>query len=627
MGLFDAFKKQPKVVEKPKPKTLDIHIVTTDNVPDTISKIAKEYGIKSSQVDFDILSIETDVKLDEESEFVPADEETFVLVEQKNLLEDENFRIKQVYELRIKPYASNPDLKLIGGLKIDKSLTYAYYIVSANSTITYSDNLKEELFEFFKKRKLRLGALVDIPQFEKRYKEDVEKLVAKIQILGKLEEDVEIELCKGVTPIKPVEFSLNEKYKENKSDQEYIYPIKNEELLIEIIKPKMGKHGRSCNGGFIKIAPPKDVQIPEFKIKDDVKKEEDTSTIKYISKKNGYIKLEDGAIIINDELEVNKISVKTGNISGAEDSDIKISIKDGGALTEAIQDGMVVETTEIIAQGNVGNNAKVKAVILEIGGQTHKNSKLIAKEAKINSHKGHLKANEAHIQRLEGGKVEARVVHIKQAISGEVIADEVIIDTLMSHVVIKAHKLIEINILKGGENKLIIDEGLVDNKKEQVTELEFEIKQLGFKLRQIQKKIDANKTSYLKAKAGIAEINEKIKDLESKGEFVSPVFTQQIKRFEDFKQKTIALQEEFDEIEQTRQTLQDELSKIQGDSEVAKIISHSGFHEFNRIEFKLINPSMDFSYDTKEIDLNRNIFQLKECKDCDEGYRIVGEVE
>ena len=625
MALFNIFKKK----EKKEENKFTSQIVKTGNVAHSLQEVSKRYEIPISALDFDLLSVDTYVKLSKETDFVIADMQTIELIKDKDLISDKDFEIKQSYEIKIKRFKFEDDFELVGKMVVDKDLTHAKYIVSPSSLLIYNDILEFKIIEELKKKKLKSGMLIDVDLFDGNFIDDVKQLVAKIRILGSIEEEFEIEICKALSPIKPVKMQVIEHYKKNqKKDRrvkDFIYPIHKDQIIIEIIKPKSGRNGRSCRGKFIEVSNIDNIDIPEFKINDDVTKRENENVIRYISNKNGYIYINENVISIKDELEVNQISLKTGNITGAEDSDVKLEVKEAGVLKEAIKDGMIVETTELLVKGNVGNGAKIKAKKLEIDGQTHKGSKILAQHAEINAHKGYLKANTAIINRLEGGIVEANSVHINQGISGKVIAKEIKIDILGSHLTLIAADLIEINTLKGSENKFIIDETVVTHQESHIKSLEEKKEKLNIKIRQYKEKFKENKNIILRNQRTIETIKTKIKENREKNIPVNPVFIQKVKKFNDFVRKTKKLEEEIKNMLQKKQSIIDELNKIQNGVFLAKIISHSGFTEFNRIEFHLTEPPINITYDTKETDKMKNIFMLKDYGEME--YKIVGEVE
>ena len=133
---------------------------------------------------------------------------------------------------------------------------------------------------------------------------------------------------------------------------------------------------------------------------------------KDIEVKDGYIYKDGEFYTIKDEMEIKQINIKTGNVRGAKDSNVKLEVKESDALKVAISDNMTVETTVLIVRGNVGKAAKINAQDLKVHGQTHQKATIYADKAFINVHKGYIEGKEIEINRLEGGAVKGKKVKI-----------------------------------------------------------------------------------------------------------------------------------------------------------------------------------------------------------------------
>jgi hypothetical protein len=628
VGLFDIFKTKQKDIELDnKESKFTTQIVKTDNVSKSLSEIAKKYNLALSSIDFNILNVETYIRLHKDDDFVLMDDETENLIIKEKLLLNEDFEIKQSYEIRVQKFIFLDDFELIGKFQANKSLTRATFVVSPNSLLNYSRKLESQILDELYKKKLKSQMIIQFKPFEEKLLDDIKNLITKIRVVGMIEDDFSVTLCEAITPIEPVKMEIIEHYKvlakEDEFVKELIYPIKKDDVIIEIIKPQEGKNGRNCRGEYIKVSELKESKVPEFKINgNEAIKKEDTESIKYISNKNGYVYLKGNVIFVKDELEVNQISLKTGNVKGAEDSDVKLEVNESDVMKEAIRDGMVVETTELLVKGNIGNNTRIKAKKLVIEGQTHRNSKIVAIDVDINIHRGLLKGKEVLIHRLEGGRVEAEKVHILQAIGGEVIAKEIKIDLLGSHITLISSDLIEIQTLKGSENKFIIDESQVEHKTEYIQKQEKTIKELEIKFRQYKEKYDINKQIILRNKFSINELKEKINKYKQNNLPIKPVWLQKLKKYNDFVKQTKKIEDSLKEIKEKIESIKNELDKMQNSIFLAKVISHSGFSEFNRIEFHLIEPFLTITYDTKETDRDIEVFMLKDFGEMD--YKIVG---
>ncbi|WP_096260085.1 flagellar assembly protein A [Lebetimonas natsushimae] len=615
MGLFDFLKKEKKEKNKKNTEALPL-IVRVENVNNILLKVSKDYNIPLSSLDFDILNIKTFIKTEHDPEFVEVDDESKIFLRDETFLRNEKNEIKQVYEIEIKQYEIN-DFELIGDMEINNKFTEAKFIISPKSLLINVDfsKLKNEL----NKKKVKSGLLIDL--FDEEMNMSVEKIAAKLRIIGSLEKEEEILLCKGLDEIPTIQGEIIYHYKRNETSikKELIYPVKKDEILIEIKKPKPGKNGRNCKGKIILVEKVKDFEIPNIGFdKKTIKKEENDEKIVFIALKNGYLYQENDIYTIKDEIEIKQINIKTGNVEGAEENDIKIDVKESDALKEAIGDNTIVETTTLIVRGNVGNSAKIKAKNLQIMGQTHKKSKIYAKKAEINIHKGYIEADELKITRLEGGIVKANKVIISQVIGGEIYAKNVEIELLGSHLTCYALEEIKIHEIKGSENKLAIAPAKVLG--------ETDIEKFQKKLEEIKRELRINVEEYNKKvkilkenKNSINELKKLYLENKSKGINTSPTIIKKIKEYQLFKEKTLEIKEKIEELKREINELEETIDKFQNIVLLAKIISFSPWTSYNRIEFDLIEPPIKLTYDTKG---NEGACGFK-LKDFGDAYKIV----
>ena len=630
MGIFNIFKKNRKGKKESGNELFTPFTIKTENVSEVLTETSKRYNTPLSTLDFEVLDVETYIKFSKESEFAFMDKQALEVIENKNLLENSDFEIKQVYEIKVKKIEFSSDIEIIGELRVDKDKTKIDYILSPSSILHYSDLLEFNLIEEFHKKKIKSNLILFEP-FEPTFLNDIKELVAKVRVLGNLEQNYIINLCKAIKPIYPVSLSVIEHYKKNEQEdrliKSLIYPIKKGETILEIKKPKAGKNGRDCSGKVIKVPPFKEQEIPIYRYKNgDVIKKEDKDKVLYIANRDGYVYMEGGDFIsIKDELEVNQISLKTGNVKKADESNIKLEVKEQNVLKEAIKDRMIVETTELLVKGNVGNGAKIKAKKLEIDGQTHKGSKIVAEVAEINSHKGVLKSKKAIINRLEGGVVKADYVLVNQAISGKIVAKEIKIKVLGSHLTLIASDIIEIDRLKGYENHFVISETLVENREEKINSLKEKREELKREKRKLKNKYIENRDILTTNQPFIEKLKQRIELNRKKGIVVNPIFIQKLKKYNEFLKATKEIKDRIEKIGEEIKSINHSLNRYQNSIFFAKIVSHSGFKEFNRIEFHLINPPLKLSYDTKASDSFKNSFKVEEQGEYN--FKIVGESE
>jgi len=593
MGLFKFLKKNKK-----EEKKVDLPIVvTTEDVNKTIFDISKKYNIPVSLLDFDILSYKTYVKMGD-GNLLELDEERKDMIKSEDFLLNEENEIKQVYEIKVKKAQTNDNLELIGEMQINENFTLANYILKPGSTIVYNPKLKEQIKDELNKKKLKNSLLIDLLDYD--MEEDIEKVVSKIRILGSLEKEETIRLCKGIDSIPSIEGKVIYHYKKEDSfKKELIYPAKEGDILVEIIKPKQGKNGRNCKGKIIKVLELEEFQIPEIKFdQKTIKKEEDENKTIYKALQNGYV-YEDELLIIKDEIEVKQINLKTGNVNDAKDANVRLEVKESNVLKEAIADNMVVETTYLNVNGNVGSSAKINAKEVTIQGQTHKKAFIKADKAFVNVHRGKLEAQEVEINRLENGFVKAKKVKINQTIGGEVIAEEVEIDILSSHAKIYGLKEIKIKKIKGNENYLAISPFKVIGEESNIGKIEKEIEELNRNINLKLKEYNQIENLLLTNKKSVEELKKIYILNKQKGIKTSFEIIKRIKKYNKMKEKASELQKVIDSSKNELNVLKETLHNLQNIIFNSKIISFSPWKEFNRVEFDLIEPPVKLKYDTK----------------------------
>jgi len=589
MAFFNFKKKVEKKEFQPK-------VVLTENVNKELLKIAKEYELPISSLDFKLLSYKTYIKFPD-TEFLEADEESLEKFKiEENLLNEES-KIKQVYEIEIIKFRPSNNFELLGKMIVNSNYTKAEFIVSKNSVFKIN-NIYERVKEELNKKKIRNSLLID---FFDLMDEDIKNLQNIIFIDEKLNNDFKVRLCHGIEPVKTVDGKVLYHFKKNnkKKQKTLIYPIKETDVLIKIILPKEGKNGRNCKGEIIKVKKLEEFDVPKIDFDEKtIEKKVNDEKIMFISKKDGYIIKEDGKFIIKDEMEVKQINIRTGNVENADKSDITLKIKESDVLKEAIADDMRVETTELYVKGNVGNKAKIKAKKLEINGQTHKNSKILTEDAFINVHKGEVKAKKIKINRLEGGIVRADNVEIELALGGIVYAKNIKINKLLSHNKFFASKVIQICEVKGEENLLAISPKKVLK--------EIDIEAMEKRMTQIDQYINVKKREYEKLKKIYLENKHAIEEYKSlylknkqNGKKTSPTVLKKLKEFKELMNKIDDYKREILVLKNEKKQIQKEIEYLQNGIYKAKIISNSNWEPFNRVMFELIEPPVHFIYDTK----------------------------
>ena len=586
MGIF--FKKEKKKEFEPK-------ILLTEHVNEELLKVAKEYDLPISALDFRLLSYKTYVKFPGE-DFIEADKEILDKFLIKENLINEEAEIKQIYEIEIIKY--KPDLKfeLLGDIKINDLFTYAEYIVSKDSIIKVN-NIYETLKNELNKKKIRNSLLINIFDL---MDEDIKKLQSLLLIEEKLNNDFKIRLCKGIEPVPSIRGKVIYHFKKTQNEKRLIFPVKKDDVVIEIILPKEGINGRDCKGKIIKVEKITNFAIPEILFDEKtIEKKVTDEKVMFIAKKDGYITREDGKFIIKDEMEIRQINLKTGNVKDADKTDVKLHVKEKDVLKEAIMDNMIVETTELYVRGNVGNKAKIKSKKLKIEGQTHKNSKIITDEGFINVHKGEVKAKKLKINRLEGGRVKADEVEIDVALGGIVYAKKIKINNMLSHNKFFASEKIIICKQKGEENLLAISPKRV-LKDIDPESLEKKLKEITQYINLKTKEYNKLKELYLSIKDTMNEYKNIYLENKKQNKKTSGVILKKLKEFKELINKLENYKSEIKLLNKERENILSTLEYLQSGIYTAKILSNTPWRPFNRILFELIEPPVKIVYDTKE---------------------------
>jgi hypothetical protein len=593
-------------------------VIDTTNVPKELKNVAAANHLKTTDLTFKLLRITTFYS-DEKSENNEMNEEQMRLFLDDNYLLNPNLRFSQHYRVEIYKIADAPaeieipDISLSG----NKNLTKVIATVSQSHNVTYSSKLEEAMIHDIQVKKIKAGILLGIRD-QNMYKE-IKKIAASIRVNGFLDQNVSFVVCQGVDEVPSINDDLIFHYKKkvnpkstdgkiDYSKRGYILAVEKDECIIEYIKPQLGTPGRNCRGAFLPVKDPRKSNETTILFTQNITKKENETSIKYIANRGGYVNLDKGSYDIQDQMEINEISFRsTGSIDTKLDSNIKINIKEKDILKDAIGAGMSVETSEVHVQGNIGSGARIKAKVAEIGGQTHQSAYIEADKVFIAVHRGDANGQEVDIDRLEGGKVIGENVRIKQMIGGEVVGKNVKVESLMSNAKITASEVIEIQELKGNNNKLIIDPSMTKEFNELIVSINHKIEKVEEELKAFPRQLSAKKEFIDKNKPMAEMVKEKIMELKRNN--IEPPVTL-FAKIKDFQEKVLdynTFLQTFKDKKEELQEYKEELNKVQNRVFAAKIINHSAWKEFNEVRFRLISPPKDVTYNPKEREIAREI--------------------
>jgi hypothetical protein len=369
------------------------------------------------------------------------------------------------------------------------------------------------------------------------------------------------------------------------------------ELLVEYILPKQGRNGRGCDGIPIVVPEPKVKYDKSIKIDEEtIYTVEDARSIRYYAKASGFVKFERGYLSISQTLSLKSLSMKkTGSIDVGSDKQIALALNQKVYREDAVGMGVNIDIQKVDIIGTVGENTKIKADELTIGAQTHRKSTMdVAGVANIQLHRGNLKAKEANIDMLEGGRVEADVVHINKMLGGEVIARKVYVDVLYSHAKIIALESIEVNTIEGEGNFLTIDPYSVRAYHEKIAQTEAIIKEKESSYQLVKKEFSIKKLAFNQKNSQISQFKHRITRAKANGMEPMSVDVVRIREYEAQGHKLHHEEGKLREEAQYIAALHDKLNRLYEADLHGVILCHDVYTGNNRVGF--VDPKTHREY-------------------------------
>ena len=607
MALFSNAKKATSIVKKVRPT-----VVKTENVAKEIASIAKEYDIKQESLDFNILDVRSYIRDSAAKEWEEIENQNLRDIDKQKLL-DPDFQIKQVYEVEIFSRLRNKDpleeFKIAIGA--NATICKVFMQVKEGSVLHYFPTIREDLKSYINKHKVRAGILIYI--FDEMLEDTVSKLAAKVQVeeIVTYEKTETILIAQSIEPTRTLDGTLILHY-EQKAKQEsekvdyanrgYIQSVHKDELLIEYVKPRLGQPGRDCRGRYIEPKEPNEKNPIDFEIDEaTIYVKEDENSIKFFAKENGYIAFENNKYMIKSEADVDEVSFRTtGSITVGTDSDVNLIVTEADAIKDAIGTGMRVEVSELDVEGNVGNEAYVKANKVNVGGQTHKTSVIEADEIDINVHKGEAVGKNVKITRLEHGVVRGENVYVSQAMGGRVYGENVVIDICTSYIKVYASNRIEIKKMRGSENVFVIDPLQRSKTRENFEKNKEEIEEIKSEMKRYKKSIESATIVVKKNHTVFNDIKRRLVQYKKKGIKFPEAYVKQYKLFQSQIDKLKELKESYKKLEEKLHLLSSQTDSLQYSILDARVVNRDEWKGYNEIRAKLIDPPMELVYKPRE---------------------------
>lgn len=615
-------KKQDNLIQSFEPI-----IVDTKNVVKELKTVSSTQKIELKYVDFSLLDVATIFRTNPNEEWESLTEEKKDIFDSDDFFIHKELEIFQQYKIEIFDSRTKKENLILPEIKLgaNTNITKVVATVKKSLDVRYGDGFEEKLVEDINKKKIRAGILVNIR--EKDMRRELRRVSSLVRVNEMLEKDLTFVVMEGINYIPATDDDLIFHYKKkiNKEDEKgrvdyskrgYLLPVNEGEIIIEYIKPKAGKPGRTCRGKYIEIIEPKITNNSAINTTEAYTIKEDDNSIKYVACKNGYVKEEKGTFDIQEELELDQVSFRsTGSIEAGLDSNVTINIKEVDEFKDAVGEGMRVETSTLKVDGSVASNASIKTNEVTIGGQTHKTSKIETNKAQVGVHRGTIVGKEISVDRLEGGTIMGDVVRVNSVLGGEIIAKKIYIDLLMSNASLITSELIEIKHVKGNNNKLTVDPARIKGLSKMLLDINQRIENANKEYRLLPKKLELKKNVLDKNRDAVGAIKNKIIELKSKG--INPP-ANLISKLKDYQQLTNEYNLLLKEIKLKKseiKELKNELDEHQNKIFQAKIINHSSWTDYNEIRFKLISPPVEVLHNTRDGEISREITLGKTTED------------
>lgn len=569
--------------------------VTASSLAEALEHIDTDKTVNT--IYFELLSYQTLYRGIVNEEWFTLRESRLENVITENEIRSKSFEVRQEYQFLFHTTSQHPNFNLVASLVSDKHKSKAILIIDPSSTIPLKKGIQEYLKREIWNYKLRHKLLIDIT--DNNLDEQINRLLLRIQKEGPLNAPYKMSITHFFQPTDPINDSVILHYKKEEHQANLIEGVQSGDLIFEYIFAQRGSDGRSCSGKF--IAAPEPLKRYATAIAFDhetIRSLENEGSILFYALTSGYVKRQNGIFSISHELRLKGASLKdTGSIETGSDKEIYIKINHQDNTRDAVGSGVNIDVQTLDVAGTIGSNTKIQAQDVTIGAQTHKKSFIEVQEnATIHLHRGDLKAKNATIEILEAGKVEANTVHVTKMLGGEIIAENVTIDTLYSNANITALKSITINTIVGDGNNLVIDPRSIPSYHDKIKTFEQQLKELSLSIRQHSKEILGKELSLAEQTNRIKQTQLKIKNALSQNQ---PPIKADMVQVQKYKFAIATLHEEQTKLHAQKEehtTLVQELKKLYDADIHATITHHSIYNGHTRITF--IDPKTSQKHST-----------------------------
>lgn len=556
------------------------------SIKDDLRFAASDRKLPLEQIDFDLLSYETYYKKGEDQEWHLMSGHNILTQITQEERYSSDFLLSQEYQITIRSFVPHPYLDLHFSVAMSRSKGLVSAIIDPSSSIPLKKGVKEWIKEVINKKMLRLGFMIGMADEELDV--HINRLLITIQKSGSLKAPYDLIIAKFFPAIEPVDDAIILHYKKEDKSKSFIEGVEAGGLILEYIFPKQGRNGRGLDGAPIIVSEPTVKYAGVIKIDDaTIRSEQDDKSTRYYAIVSGFIKRDQGVFLVANELQLESVSMKkTGSIEAGIDKDIFLAVNQKIFNEDAVGMGVHIDVQKVDIDGIVGENTKIRAEELSIAAQTHRKSDIdVSEVATIQLHRGNLKAKEANIDILEGGRIEADIVHINKMVGGEVIARKVYVDVLYSHARITALESIEINSIEGEGGTLSIDPFSVGAYHEKVEEAQNSIKELEAKLIERSHELRDRQNVFKNKNARIKQFQKRVVDAKQGG--LEPMKADVV-RLKQYQKEAYELNEAASKIRENEgylEALRDKLDKLYTADLHGEVICHGSYNGLNRVVF------------------------------------------
>jgi hypothetical protein len=479
--------------------------VKSSNIKLSLEKYAKNNDTSVDVVDFSILSTKTLIKTSKDEDYVEFSEASKSVYDSEEKMIDYHVEFKQVHTINLFE-KQNKEYELNYRLEFDEMNYNPKIIINTKSKIPHKDSALNATYVWLTKEinKIKVKNNILINLFDDTYIAKL-KLFTKHIHAKKFVKSVKLPLIETIEPdlIQTGELILN--YEKQKNDQEFI-EVSPGDILVKYLKPKFGKNGLDAFGDIISSEYQKNSKDFTYDTDDEtIEIKQDRNKKLYVAKAKGYVNFSKNLMYIDHTIKKRKLKRVDKKISEREDNDIEVILSEKDSAQDSIGAGVELSSETIHVEGFVGSNSILNATNLTIDGATHQSSHQSAKFAKINRHKGTLRAHKADIKLLEGGTVYATTVNIDACLNGTIYARDVKITSIKSNLEVYASHSIKITSVSGEDNLFNIDYKKIPILSKKIEYIDKDIDDLKYHLEEAKRHNDEK----------VADLETKMKKLKS----------------------------------------------------------------------------------------------------------------